>query len=368
MANCNILKSAKIFINGRFLTQPITGVQRYALELLNQMDKLLSDNIITPKLELICLVPPQDLLRPSWKHIEVKSTGWNRGNVWEQLDLPLSLKGQLLFSPANIGPWYYASQIVTLHDASIFAFPNAYSLAFRTKYKFIFKQLVNRAAHILTDSEFSQRELARYLKVDQDRFSVIPLGSDHMDFIQPDPSIIKRKYLRRSLYFLVVASRSRHKNYEVVVKAARTIDESVKIVTVGGNFGRVFRNKEMTEIPSNIINIGYVSDQELKALYQNSLGFIMPSLYEGFGLPVLEAMRSGCPVISSNAASLVEVAGDAVLYFDPTDANDLVEAICRLISDTSLREELREKGYQHAEKYKWSVTAQKTLDKLSDAL
>ena len=270
---------------------PVTGVQRYALELMRHMDWLLDDSAF-PGLELVCLVPPQDFPHPPWKNIEIRKIGKNEGNWWEQFDLPLYLKGEFLFSPANIGPWHYANQVVTIHDASVFAVPDAYSFAFRAKYRFVFKQLAKRAALLLTVSEFSRQELAHYLKVAPERFSVIPLGSDHLDSVQPDRDILKRNYLEAVSYLLLVASRSRHKNYDAVVKAVGLIDCDVRLVAVGGNFGKVFKTSTTREVPSNLLSLGYVNDRELKALYENALGFIAPSLYEGFGLPVVEAMRA----------------------------------------------------------------------------
>jgi len=358
----------KIYINGRFLTQPITGVQRYAHEVLRHIDDLITINHSYAELDIVCLVPPETLVKPIWKKISIRSVGAMKGNLWEQFDLPRYLDGQLLFSPANIGPWHYTNQIVTLHDASVFAFPEAYSFAFRTKYKYIFRQLVKNTKRLITDSKFSQNELARYLQVSPERFCVIHLGSDHLESIPVTPDILRRKNLISKSYLLLVASRSRHKNYEVVVQAAKFLGKTVKMVAVGGTYGGVFQNSTSIGCPTNIENLGYVSDQELIALYQNALGFIFPSLYEGFGLPVLEAMRSGCPVISSTAASMREIAGDAVLYFDPNSANDLTNVIQRFVSDSDLQEELRNKGYRRSEKFTWSKTARETLERLLKAL
>ena len=352
-----------IYINGRFLTQPVTGVQRYALELIRHMDQLLDDNVFAPEIELVCLVPPQEFQNPLWKHIDIRPIGKNVGNLWEQFYLPRYLDGQPLFSPANIGPWYYANQVVTMHDASVFAFPDAYSLLFRAKYWFVFKELAKRAALVLTDSDFSKRELAHYLKVAPERFSVIPLGSDHMASVLPDRDILERNNLKEGSYMLLVASRSRHKNYDAAIMAFGLLESDVRLVTVGGNFQRVFKKSNSVTL-SNMLKLGYVNDRELKALYENALGFVFPSLYEGFGLPVLEAMRAGCPVICSKAASLPEVAGDAAMYFDPGDVKDIARAIEIFLSDPNLRKEMRQKGYQQAEKFKWSTTARQILESM----
>lgn len=352
---------ARIYINGRFLSQPITGVQRYALELMHHFDALLETELFDHEIKLICLIPDRDSPSCSWKNIAVRSIGNFSGNIWEQFELPLYLNGQLLFSPANIGPWHYPNQVVTLHDASVFAFPEAYSLAFRVKYKFIFNQLAMRAASLLTDSKFSRQELAHYLEIVPERFLIVPLGSDHLDDVQSDPNILKKNDLKTESYLLLVASHSPHKNYHAAIQAVRMIDRNIRLVSVGGSYRRVFKNSNLINTASDILNLGYINDQKLKALYENALGFIAPSLYEGFGLPVLEAMRLGCPVISSHAASLPEVAGDAALYFDPNHVSSIAEAIEIFLFDPDLRRSMRKKGYRQAEKFTWATTAKMIL-------
>ena len=354
-----------IYVNGRFLTQPVTGVQRYALELMRHMDLLIGKSTFAPKLKLVCFVPPQNFSNPSWENIEVQTIGKSRGNLWEQFELPRYLDGNFLFSPANIGPWYYSKQLVMLHDASVFAMPKTYHFTFRLKYKFIFRQLAKRVDFFITNSEFSRRELAHYLKISPERFFVTPLGSDHIEFIESDQHILDRKKIKPNTYFLLVASRSKHKNYDSVIQAIKSLKkQDIQLVMVGGNYHQVFKKNELVCEQSNILDLGYVTDQELKSLYENALGLINPSLYEGFGLPVLEAMRVGCPVISSNAASLPEVAGDAALYFNPHDVLDIAKVIENFLSEPTLRDTMRQKGYQHTKKFEWATTAQQTLENI----
>jgi len=354
--------SRRIFINGRFLTQPLTGVQRYAHELLNAFD------VLNPGMELICLAPPEEFTRPAWKNIELRVIGKNRGNLWEQVDLPLWLKGEFLFSPCNIGPAFYKNQTVTFHDASVFAVPQAYSQTFKAKYKFVFQQLVRHAVSILTDSNFSQKELANHLHCDVGRFNVIPLGGDHLQNIPADESIFQTCELKNQPYILMVASQSPHKNTARLLEAIVGLKGDTKFALAGGSFKSVFQNIKTQSLPSNVIQLGYINDAKLKALYEHALGFIIPSYYEGFGLPILEAMNFGCPVISSSAASLPEVGGEAVLYFDPFNAADIKEKIEVFISDSPLQERLRQRGTTHAAQFTWSKTAKKTLELLTSRL
>jgi glycosyltransferase involved in cell wall biosynthesis len=362
--------ASTIFINGRFLTKSITGVQRYAVELLSHMDVLLEETGYH-SLKLICLVPPELDTLPEWKNIETRKVGFNKGNVWEQIDLPLYARGRLLFSPANTGPFYYSNQVITFHDASTFAMPEAYSQAFRAKYWFVFKNLVRIARLILTDSHFSQQELAFYLNVPPERFLVVLLGGDHFRKTQPDLSILQKHGLSKDTYLLTVASQSKHKNFGRVLDAARVVKPNVEFVAVGGSFRQVFQQSDETEQQAVLLNfraLGYVNDNELIALYENALGYIFPSMYEGFGLPVLEAMNSDCPVLCSTAASLQEVGGEAVLYFDPLDTDSLVDVIERFIADPILKADLRARGREHAKCFTWDKTARETLDALSSCL
>lgn len=354
--------SAVVAINGRFLTQPITGVQRYATELLGAMDALLDDARFCG-MQFECLLPPETSVLPRWNRIRARKVGRLRGNTWEQFELPFWSRGSLLFSPANIGPVLHSRQVLTLHDASVFAIPQAYSKAFRLKYRYVFKSLAPRAPLIFTDSRFSQRELAHYLIQPTEKFKVIPLGSDHILKIQSDLQILEHTGLKKGQYLLTVASNSLHKNFGQIINVARRMKD-VLFVAVGGSFSTVFQGTGYTSPPPNVHLLGYVNDAQLKTLYENALGFILPSLYEGFGLPVLEAMRCGCPVISSNAASLPEVAGDAALYFDPTNQNKIEEVLNHFLKNSDSQERLRLLGYQQATRFTWEKTACNVLESL----
>jgi glycosyltransferase involved in cell wall biosynthesis len=358
------LTAKTIFINGRFLTQPVTGVQRHSLELLRHIDLILADGTLSQVARFVCLAPREKFAHPGWENIEIRLVGVNTGNLWEQIDLPMYARGEMLFSPANIGPCYYRNQVVTFHDASVFAVPEAYSWSFRAKYSYVFRQLSQRARRILTVSDFSGQQLARYLKIAPARFTVIPNGSNHLDVIEPDTQILQRNHLTKGSYLFMVASQSAHKNLRNVFEALKLVKTDIKVVAAGGSFKRVFQDTGVQEYPANVQILGYINDRELKALYENALGFIFPSTYEGFGLPMLEAMRCGCPVLCSNAASLPEVAGEAALYFDPHQVDDIARVFNDFLSTPQLHEELRLKGLQQAARFEWSATAQQTLEVL----
>ncbi len=358
------MKTPTLFINGRFLSQPLTGVQRYAIALLTAMDDLLASDPAWQSLPVVCLVPTGIDQKPPWQRIQLQPVGINRGNLWEQFDLPLFLRGRFLFSPANLGPWFHRQQAATFHDASIFAVPQAYSFAFRLKYRLGLWLLARQARLLLTDSVFSQRELAHYLSLSPERMQVVPLGADHLAQVAPDESILARLNLEPGQYLLSVASQSPHKNTARLAQAVSRLQGAVRLVLVGGMNQAIFQHDALQVDESRIIRTGYLTDQALVALYQHALAFVFPSLYEGFGLPVLEAMRAGCPVLCSRAASLPEVGGDAVRYFDPLDVDGMAAALDDFLLHPALQAELRSRGLVHAQTFTWRATARQTLDRL----
>jgi glycosyltransferase involved in cell wall biosynthesis len=350
----------RISINGRFLTQPQTGVQRYSLELLNSLDRLLeTGEIDSGDHQVECLLPPSGGQIPAWKKIKVRRVGTLTGNLWEQVDLPRYAQYSLLFAPANIGPYLFRNQIAIIHDASVFAYPEAFSLPFRLKYRIIFRRLCRVAKHIITVSEFSKKEICEYCHIQPSRISVVPPGHEHFLLTRPDSSILDRLSIKNKPYILTVASNSPHKNQKILQTISATIDQlGLELVIVGGTFHGIFRSQNCNW-PTNVHQAGYVNDGELRVLYEGAEALVFPSLYEGFGLPVLEAMSLSCPVICSRNASMPEVGGDAVLYFDPENPSELCSQLENLMNNQLLQSELKAKGITQSGKFTWCETARR---------
>lgn len=348
-----------IFINGRFLAQSVTGVQRYAREVVLALDDLLAAGEIDRDRYAFVIVSPVGASGlPGLKHIAIRSMGPLRGQAWEQFVLPaISRKGWLL-SLCNVGPLFKHRHIVTVHDASVFAYPEAYSFGFRAWYQFALPALGKTAAKILTDSHFSESELIKYCGMSPDKIVVAPLGVDHMSRLRPDYNVFKKHRLGERPYILAASSLSPHKNFMRLAQAFNLLrDVNVDIVVAGGANPKVFSNSHFSSNQENVHYLGYVSDEELRALYERAHCFVYPSLYEGFGLPPLEAMVCGCPVIVSDAASLKEVCGAAALYCDPMSHKDIADKIGLLLADANLREKLRETGRMWATRFRWADTA-----------
>ena len=348
----------EIIINGRYLIQPLTGVQRYAHEVVKAFDDLLKQNEIDRDRYKFILAVPPDLQRfPDYEFIQISRVGKFKNNLWEQISLPFFSRGKILFNPCNSGPVLGGKQqIITIHDASVFAIPEAYKPLFRFKHKIITFFMGKKAAKIITDSEFSKSELVKYGKIGESRIQVIPLGSEHISSLDLDKNLQSIIDIDAP-YILFVGSQAKHKNEIALIQAMEILNQNkIKLVIAGGAYSKVFSGGQNGTKPW-LIRLGYVSDGDLKVLYENALCFVYASFYEGFGLPPLEAMSCGCPVLASRAASLPEVCGEAALYFDPMNPEELAEKIRCLIDNPVERNKMIHKGYEQAKNFAWAKTA-----------
>ncbi|MHA4870317.1 glycosyltransferase family 4 protein [Duganella sp. PWIR1] len=354
---------AELYINGRFLTRRMTGVDRFAREVASAIDRMLAaGDPQVAGLTVTMLVPQSEQPVEQYRHIAVRQVGKRQGAAWEQLELPRAVpSGALLLSLCNTGPALRREHAVVIHDAGTERMPQAYSRGFRWWYRVLMPTLGRRARHLLTVSEFSRRELEAVYAFPTGKTVVVPEGGEHILRVQPDPGALERFGLHQRPYLLAVSSMAANKNFRLIVEALALLDHPpFDIAIAGGANPRVFGNAGNVET-ANVRWLGYVSDVDLRTLYGGALGFVFPSLYEGYGLPPLEAMNCGCPVLVSTAASIPEVCGDAGLYFDPHDAVALKDAMLRLAGDGALREQMRERGYQRAQRFSWDRAAREVL-------
>jgi len=345
-----------VFINGRFLTQRITGVQRYALEALLALDRRVAAGAEGSDLRCVVLAPP-GTTSPLLSAIEFREVGHLRGNAWEQLSLPRATRGHLLFSFSATGPLLKRRQIVTVHDAAVYAVPQAFSFSFRSWYKLLLGQLAPRVPLVLTVSDFSKAEVSRHFGFDAGKIRVTTEGFQHILRQTPDTRVLDKHRLRPKRYVLAVSSHTPNKNFGLIVEAVKRLrDPDFEVVVAGGFNSRVFGAAQLPSLPF-VRCVGYVTDAELRALYEHAALFVYPSLYEGFGIPAIEAMACGCPVVASNAASVPEVCGDAAVYVSPHDAGALARAISRLMTDEPERERLSRAGMAWVQRYTWDESA-----------
>jgi glycosyltransferase involved in cell wall biosynthesis len=355
-----------IYVNGKFFCQRVTGTQRYARELLHQIDRLLSAGdysnieieILVPQILVTQILVLQGVAPlPQYSNLRVRTVGRMSGIAWEQIELPRFCRGETLFTLSGGAPLLHDRNVVTIHDAAVIAAPAGYSLPYRLWYRNVCRSMGRSAEHIFTNSEFSKSEIVKWYGATPGRVSVTYLGSDHFSGIEADASALARFGISGK-YVLAVSSHNPNKNFLRVVQAMRQLGrQDIQLVVAGGQDSRVYR--ESMGLPQDVRSLGYVSDAELKSLYENAACFVFASLYEGFGLPPLEALSSGCPVVVSRAGALPEIFESAATFCDPYDPADIAAAIGHAVDSVS-REEIK----AFARKFSWEQCARETLDVL----
>ncbi|MGA6096854.1 glycosyltransferase family 4 protein [Stutzerimonas marianensis] len=339
-----------IVINARFVTQQTRGVQRFAEQLCLELKELRND--------LVFVAPDDVLMERSATSLKVQRIGRHRGHLWEQLDLPLWLArhgSPPLVSLCNTAPLAYGNQIATHHDINYVRHPNSYSPLFRTTYRYLTPLLLKRIKALITVSEFSRGEIASHYRYPKERICVVPNAVDAR--FQPFAAQAYRS--GTTPYLLAVSSPSAHKNFARMVAAFLRLDglDDVELRIVGDS-NRVFSGSVYTPQSSKRIRfLGRLSDEELVEAYQGAAAFVFPSLYEGFGIPPLEAQACGCPVIAARAASIPEVLRDSALYFDPLDVADIADCMKRILLDETLRADLRRRGKLNVARFSWRASA-----------
>lgn len=349
-----------VAINGRFLTQDVTGVQRYAREVVRAIDELLDHDDIRGRFQVELVAPPGGE-PPPLRNVRFRRVGRMRGHAWEQLELPVHVRGSLLVSLCNAGPVAKARQVVTMHDAAVYDVPESFSPAFRRAYRVLLPILGRSSGAIVTVSEFSRQRLHQRCRIPLDRMQVIHHGIDHLAAVPADPEILARHRLRPEGYLLMVGA-NRRKNIDGVFAALEAGNFGLPLVLVGPRNARVFGD---WSVPEGVIAAGRVDDRALRALYENATCLLFPSFYEGFGMPALEAMAFGCPVVAAAAGALPEVCGPAAEYCDPHRVDDLVRAIDRVVRGPGRRAELRARGLQQAAAFRWHHAARELLEVLA---
>jgi glycosyltransferase involved in cell wall biosynthesis len=351
-------------INGRFLAQRGSGVQRYAQEIVAALDDIMSeDHEYATRLEMRLVVPPDAQAKSGLSQIEFCRTSFGSGHAWDQFVLPLYASSGVL-SLANVGPLLARNHIVCIHDASTFIEPKSYSLAFGLAYRNLLPLVGKRAKRVATVSRFSADMLVKYGVCRRDKIFIAPNGHEHA--LRWDARRAKIPLINTLTrpYVLLLGGRAKHKNIDVILEHAQAFDAAgIDIVVVGGD-SSIFSANEPAVQKSNIYYTGYVGDDDLAAFYEGAICLIFPSKTEGFGIPPLEAMARGCPVISSNAASLVEVGGDAVAYVNPDHSDGWRNAIIGLSRNSSLRATMAAQGRKQASLFSWKRSAQLYLDEI----
>jgi glycosyltransferase involved in cell wall biosynthesis len=333
----------QVYINGRFLTQKFSGVQRFATEVTQALQSL------RPGVQL--LTPPGPIAAPIAGSVQI---GRLNGQGWEQFELPRRAANGLLLNLGNTAPLFGRKQIVVIHDAGVFTTPETYPWQLRLWYKAMQKALILRRTTIVTVSEFARREILQNLRAQAEDVKVVSEGADHIGRIDADEKILDANNLRPGEFVLVVGNLAAHKNLAALGALAQALAQSgVKLVITGGFGGKAFRDVAALKLPEPALYIGRVSDEELKSLYRAASCFVFPSRYEGFGLPVAEAMTCGCPVVASDIPVLREIFPQSALFCDPLSPNDIAAKVMQLLADKTLQAKLSEAGIEQTKAMTW---------------
>ncbi|MDB5013906.1 MAG: glycosyl transferase group 1, partial [Daejeonella sp.] len=342
-----------IYINGKYLTQRLTGVQRYAYELTNCLIKNEKNvRVLVPEfLDINSIdLPTESIIKTG------KSTNTT---LWEQFDLPrfLGKTNNLLINFCNTGPIFNKNQFVCIHDMSYLENPKWFSKSFYYYYKFMIPKIARISNHILTVSEFSKAELQSKLGLNHDKVSVI-YNAPAKTFVT---STYKKINLAKEDFFLFVGSLDPRKNLKTLLEAFSDSKlKNEKLVIVGAKQNTLI--DENLKLPSNVELLDNCTDAELKELYSKAKALINCSLYEGFGLPIVEAMSSGCPLLLSDIAVFNEIAGEHAMFFNPNDSSNIIDTINSFLEKSEKEINVSIKAnYYYCTKYSWEKSSKDLL-------
>lgn len=330
--------TSQVVINGRFLARRVTGVERYGREILR------------------CIGDGSQIESTHWQ-------GW-KGHAWEQFILPTRLdRKSVLWSPANAGPLMVRRQALTIHDLSPLDHPEWFQPSFAVWYRLFLPMLARRVQKVFTPSEYVKDKVSRRFGLNN--VTVTPNGVDHSLF---HPGAEQRQFDLPPSYIMFAGTLEPRKNLGRLLHAWKYIKHEFKEMwlMIVGVRGSVFKTIPVAREMERVRFLGYVDDETLAGLYANASLFVLPSQDEGFGLPALEAMASGTPVIVSDGGALPEVVGDAGMIFCLSDVNRLRNTLTACLSDAELRTELRRRGLERAEKFSWQSTAEIVWKNLHD--
>jgi glycosyltransferase involved in cell wall biosynthesis len=304
-----------------------------------------------------------------------------RFNTWENIGLPLRAlrdRVDLLHCSSSTAPRFAPAPIVmTVHDVIPLVFDDGWSEAEVARFRRQLRAGIRTARAIITVSRHTRDELVRLFPIDQRRIRVVHWGIDSSTAPARDRAEVAKRLSCPALtgpYFVTFGGDARRKNASVTLEAfaiacARAADIRLAVVGLGNAKARERYQTAVQAlgIADRVVLLGYLSDEDLDDLYAHAHGLLYLSLYEGFGLPVLEAMAKGAPVVASNTTSIPEVAGDAAALVDPTDRQEIAAAVCDLVADSQRRAQMSANGRRRASEFSWSVTASSTIEVLEGA-
>ena len=337
----------RIIVNGRFLLHRITGVERYAREILSELDKIVQQG------ELVMAIPPETKDVPEYRNITITKIGHFHNRFWEHLSFPAYVhkKNAVSLNLCNVAP-LSSPGIVCIHDVKIKACPKYFSRKFVLWYNILFSNETKKSKRVITVSEFSKKEICKYYKIEPQKVVVVPDAWQHYDRIGYDEKTLKLYGLERDAFYFSMCSLEPNKNFRWIAEVARKNPDCLFAVAGSINHS-VFAEGMGFECPANMKLLGYIRDEEAKTLMRDCRAFLFPTYYEGFGIPPLEAMSAGAQcILVSDTEVMHEIFGEAVNYIDP-DKYDIDLNNIKVIDDMSRKSILQ--------KYTWESSAKEIL-------
>ncbi|MBI4607400.1 MAG: glycosyltransferase family 4 protein [Candidatus Rokubacteria bacterium] len=367
----------RIAVNASIVDRFLTGLGVYTVNMVRELARLHGDLTVYtahPEREEFGSVTARRI----WRAVEPShgARGHLARLLWLQLVLPLRLRADrasILFSPLPEGSLFSpVPQVVVVHDLIPLHFPSAFPRQ-SVYFRYVIPLLLRRSRVILSDSATTREDLGRFYRLDKRRIHVVPVGYDVRRFHpEVDPEPLRRR-LGLGRYILYVGNLLPHKNLARLIAAFSRLGASIphRLVIAGRKDPRYFPGlsavAERLGIGQRVVFLDYMDDQELPALYAGADVFVFPSLYEGFGLPPLEAMACGTPVVTSNVSALPEVVGNAALLVDPLDVEALAQALAEVLENPARHDRLRALGLRQVYSFTWDRCARRLLDILTAA-
>ncbi len=350
-----------------------TGVEWYSYHLIKNLKKLdtKSHYFLYSEKKL-----KNDLgvLPSNWQSKILK---WPPKFFWTQIRFSWEMlfnAPNLLFVPSHVIPLIHPKKVITtIHDLGFKNFPQAYSLFQRWYLDWSVKFAFKHAVKIIVPSQFTKGELVKIYKAKPEKITVIPLSYNAKAYY-PITDQIKieqtlSRYQIKKPYLLYVGRLEEKKNISFLIDIFKNLSlvgkNNLSLVLVGGRgygYQKVQKKIGKYNLRNKIIQLDWIDENDLPCLYSGAEVFVFPSLYEGFGIPLLEAMACGIPIVASRTASIPEIAGDAILLADPNNMQDFVQQIKNILNDKSLKEKLRQKGLERAKNFNWRKCSQETLN------
>ncbi len=357
-----------------------TGVEWYAWHVIQELKKLTQGNgnswiLYSNKI----LTNGLEVLPDNWYEVRIK---WPLFFGWTQCRLSYEIHRRppdVLWMPGSTLPRVIPKQtVVTMHDIGYHRLPKLYPRRQVQIHERAMKEIAKKAARIITVSEFSAREIAEAYGVDPKKIAITYNGIDHDTYrpIKDFEAILNRlrRYQIPQPFFAAIGRQEAKKNLATLIKSftafktRRGVGDPHRLVLIGARghgYDEIKKEIENSTVKSEIMELGYIPESDMPYILNAAEALIHPSWYEGFGIPPIEAMACGCPVLSSNAASLPEICGEAALYFAPGEPEELTAAMSRLTDESGLKEKLRLAGISRAARYTWQATTEKTLPVLT---